>query len=120
LIALFRREPGSDAVRKKLRSAVISAVNYSEVLKKTVERGGSAETAEAFVRHLSLPVVAFDREIAVMSANLYPLTKAHGMSFADRACLALGVQRNAEVLTTERRMGDVALDIKVTVIRGRH
>lgn len=42
------------------------------------------------------------------------------MSFADRACLALGVQRGVKVLTAERRMGLVSLPIKVKLIRHAH
>lgn len=42
------------------------------------------------------------------------------MSFADRACLALGLQRRAVVLTSERKMGLLSLPIKVTVIRNAH
>jgi PIN domain nuclease of toxin-antitoxin system len=58
-----------------------------------------------------------------MSAELYPQAKQHGLSLADRACLALGVQQNRKVLTSERRMGLVVLPIKVKLIRthdGRH
>ena len=36
LMALLRSEPGADIVAKSLKDAVISAVNYSEILKKTI------------------------------------------------------------------------------------
>ena len=39
------------------------------------------------------------------------------MSFADRACLSLGVMRRATVLTAERKMKLVTLPIKVKLIR---
>jgi PIN domain nuclease of toxin-antitoxin system len=42
------------------------------------------------------------------------------MSFADRACLALGIQRRAVVLTSERKMGILTLPIKVKLIRNAH
>jgi PIN domain nuclease of toxin-antitoxin system len=35
LMALLRSEPGADQVAKSLKDSVISAVNYSEILKKT-------------------------------------------------------------------------------------
>jgi PIN domain nuclease of toxin-antitoxin system len=44
----------------------------------------------------------------------------YGMSFADRACLSLGVLRRVTVLTAERKMGLLTLPIKVTVIRNAH
>ena len=120
LIAVLRREPGADIVRKRLNGALISAVNYSEVLKKTIEVGGVPGLVQAYVQNISLEIVAFDEEQAAASAALYPKTKPHGMSFADRACLALGIKQGADVFTTERKMGLVELPIKVKLIRGQH
>lgn len=42
------------------------------------------------------------------------------MSFADRACLALGIARGLTVLTTDRKMGLLKLPITVKVIRNAH
>lgn len=120
VIAVLRSEPGADMVLSALSDAVISAVNYSEVLKKTIERGGASYTAASFIRGLSIAVIPFDEALAQASAALYLQTKQHGLSFADRACLALGVQRNCKVLTSERRMGLVVLPIKVKLIRNAH
>jgi ribonuclease VapC len=80
-------------------------------------RGG---TVAAFIRSLSVAIIPFDEQLAVTSAGLYLQTKEHGMSFADRACLALGIQRRAVVLTSERKIGLLKLPIKVTVIRNAH
>jgi PIN domain nuclease of toxin-antitoxin system len=120
LIALLRREPGADIVRKRLADALISAVNYSEVLKKTIEVGGVPGLVQTYVQNISLKIAPFDEEQAAASAALYHKTKPHGMSFADRACLALGVKQGADVMTTDRKMGLVDLPIKVKVIRGQH
>lgn len=120
LIALLRNEPGAEMVSRKLSGAIISAVNYSKILKKTIERGGEAEPVSLFVRGLAVEIVPFDEHLAAGAAELYPQTKVHGMSFADRACLALGVHRKITVLTAERKMALVPLPIKVTVIRNAH
>lgn len=120
LIAVLRSEPGADLVRQHLPEAIISAVNYSEILKKTVERGGSSDLARAFIRNISLKIVSFDEVQAVASAALYEATKPHGLSFADRACLALGVASGLPVLTTDRSMALPKLPIKVRVIREKH
>jgi PIN domain nuclease of toxin-antitoxin system len=120
LIALLRQEPGADIVRKRLADAMISAVNYSEVLKKTIEIGGLPGLVQVYVQNISLRIVPFDEDQAAASATLYPQTKPLGMSFADRACLALGLKEGGDVLTTERKMGLVELPIKVMVIRGKH
>jgi ribonuclease VapC len=120
VIALLRSEPGFDVVQNAIADSLITAVNYSEVLKKTIERGGTGDAAASFVRGLSIAIVPFDENLAAVSAALYLQTKEHGLSLADRACLALGIQRNCKVLTSERRMALPTLSIKVRLIRNAH
>jgi PIN domain nuclease of toxin-antitoxin system len=123
LLAVLNVEPGAEIVEKSLADAVISAVNYSEVLKKTIERCQSPDRVVALINGWPIPVIPFDETLAAVSAGLYPQTKEHGLSFADRTCLALGIQRNCKVLTSERRMALPSLSIKVKLIRnhdGRH
>jgi ribonuclease VapC len=120
LLAFLRCEPGADIVDAALNDAVISAVNYSEILKKTIERGGSVEATAEFIRGLTVAIIPFDDAHAAAAAELYPQAKPHGMSFADRACLSLGVLRRSSVFTAERKMKLVTLPIKVKLIRNAH
>jgi ribonuclease VapC len=121
VLAIVNAEPGADLVRASLAGAIMSAVNYSEVLKKTVEHGGAGEAAAAFVRGLSIAVIPFDEAQAAVSADLYLQTKQHGLSLADRACLALGIQRGCTVFTADSKWKRVSLSsIKVKVIRNAH
>jgi PIN domain nuclease of toxin-antitoxin system len=99
---------------------MISAVNYSEVLKKTVERGGPIEIAVARIEALPISIIPFDERQAAGCAELYPDGKPYGMSFADRACLSLGIMRRHTVLTAEKKMRLLTLPIKVTLIRNDH
>jgi ribonuclease VapC len=120
LLAVLNAEAGADIVLAALSDAAISAVNYSEVLKKTVERNAPTEAVLAFMNGWPIEIVSFDEDLAASSAALYPVTKQHGLSFADRACLALGIQRKSKVLTSERRMALPTLSIKVKLIRNAH
>jgi len=120
LIAFLRGEPGAEVVRERLVGSIISAMNYSEVLKKTIEVGGSADVVRAHVGSLPIRIDSFSASQAVATASLYPLAKPHGLSFADRACLALGIQENAEVLTTEKNMAKTDMPVRVMLIRGNH
>jgi ribonuclease VapC len=120
LLAFLGSEPGADVVDAALGDAVISAVNYSEILKKAIERGGSAETTSEIIHGLSVAIIPFDEAHAAAAAGLYPHAKPHGMSFADRACLSLGVMRGNTVLTAEKKMRLVTLPIKVKLIRNAH
>ena len=120
LLAVMNSEPGADIVRASLVGALMSAVNYSEVMKKTIERNVAVEKLHSLVRSASLDIIPFDVKLAEVCAELYPQGKPHGMSMADRACLALGMQRKCKVLTAEKRMGLVTLPIKVRLIRNAH
>jgi ribonuclease VapC len=120
LIAFLRNEPGADVVRKRVSGAFISTMNYSEVLKKTIEVGGSPDAVRTHVSALPITIVPFDVDQAVSTAALYPVVKPLGLSFADRACLNLGIRFDAVVLTTEKSMARTSAPVKVRLIRGEH
>jgi PIN domain nuclease of toxin-antitoxin system len=49
---------------------------------------------------------------------LEPLTRAKGLSLADRACLVLALRRNEFVVTADRPWGDLPeLGIEIELIR---
>jgi len=120
MIAFLRNEPGADVVRKRISGALISTMNYSEVLKKTIEVGGSPDAVRTHVSALPITIVPFDVDQAVSTASLYPMVKPQGLSFADRACLNLGIRFGALVLTTEKGMAQTSAPVKVHLIRGEH
>lgn len=117
LLAVLRREPGRELVEPLLVGAIVSAVNYSEVIKKSVEAGAKAGDARAVLRLMELLVVPFDEPQAAKAGAIYEQTRVKGLSFADRACLALGLLRRCPILTTERKFAEVDLQIEVRVIR---
>ena len=120
VIAVLNSEPGAELVLGVLAGSVISSVNYSEVLKKTIEQCQEIRRVAALLQGYRVEIIPFDEALAAASATLFLETKQHGLSFADRACLALGVQRNCRVFTSEKRMGLVSLPIKVKLIRNAH
>jgi ribonuclease VapC len=100
-----------------LKGGMISAVNYSEVLKKVIENGGELAKTRLILASFTLVIVPFDEPMAAKAAELWPVTKPLGLSFADRACLALGLARKAQVLTADARLAGADLPVKVKVIR---
>ncbi|GAX35780.1 putative PilT protein [Nodularia sp. NIES-3585] len=46
-----------------------------------------------------------------------PATKSIGLSFSDRACLALGIFLNQPVLTTDRLLGSLSVGREIRVVR---
>lgn len=118
LLAVLRKEPGGEIVEPMLLGAAVSAVNYSEVIKKSVEAGGYAGETHALLRLMDLVVVSFDEPQAVAAGELFIQTRVKGLSFADRACLSLGIRRRCPVVTAEKKFAEVGLPLEVRLIRG--
>ncbi|MEC4818632.1 MAG: type II toxin-antitoxin system VapC family toxin [Scytonema sp. PMC 1069.18] len=117
LLAFLGGEPGSDKVEEVLSSALISTVNLSEVIAKLLERGVPEDEVLRVMGYLDCEVVDFTSERAWSTARLRPLTRTQGLSLGDRACLALAIERNAPVMTTDRAWSSLGLGIEINVIR---
>jgi ribonuclease VapC len=117
LLAVLLQERGADVVEERVNGAALSTVNYSEVLKKAVEKGGTLEEAASVVRSLGLEIIPFEEWNAADTARLYPSTKSKGLSFADRACLSLAIELDAPLYTADQRLADVDVAIDIVLIR---
>jgi ribonuclease VapC len=117
LMAVLREEPGAAAVEAVLDNAAISTVNLSEVQAKLVERGAPAETAWSWLVDLDLDVVDFDAPQARVAGDLRALTRSHGLSLADRACLALAQVLGAPAMTADRAWSGLEVGIEIRAIR---
>ncbi len=102
VLALLNQEPGHEQVLAVLPTAAIGTVNLTEVISKLCERGVPADAAMEAVQCLGVEIVPHSAEHALRTGELRPITKSFGLSLGDRACLALGRERNATVITAER------------------
>jgi ribonuclease VapC len=118
LLALLNREPESGQVAHVVAGgAAISAVNLSEVVAKLCEGGMPERLIREVLDLLGLEVIAFDGEQAYQSGLLRALTWRAGLSFGDRACLALARILDLPALTTDRAWQDVDVGVTVQVLR---
>jgi ribonuclease VapC len=115
LLALLQDEPGAEDVR--LADALMSSVNLSEVLHKTLEKGASTEGLRVELSLLGLDVVPFDAQHAETTAQLRARTRHLGLSLADRACLALAMERGGTAVTADRTWASLRDGVRVRVIR---
>ena len=99
--------------------ALISAVNLSEVVARLTDRGLSEEAIGRSIGLLGVPCIPFDETAAYSAGMLRPASRAAGLSFGDRACLALGRERNLPVLTADRAWSglDLGPGIEVVLLR---
>lgn len=117
LLTFLLAEEGSDAVAGRLRHAAMSAVNYTETLTRSLDRGKQLGAAAADIARLQLSVVPFDAEQATVAASLRAATRHLGLSLGDRACLALAISRRLPVLTADRAWAGLHLQVEIQVIR---
>ncbi|AFY33772.1 PIN domain-containing protein [Calothrix sp. PCC 7507] len=117
VLALLNQESGSEAISQVIGNAAISAVNLSEVIAKLVEAGIPEEDIRQILFNLNLEVILFNEEQALKAGMMRPATKSMGLSFEDRACLALGIYLNQPVITTDRLWGSLNVGIEIRVVR---
>ena len=117
LLALFLGEPGGTSVAAIIARAAMSAVNLSEVASRLYDRGMNGAEVQLWVRRYEVEVVPFNREDALASAALRPLTRHLGLSLGDCACLALARRLGLPAMTADRAWSQLDLGIPVQVIR---
>jgi len=113
LLGFLQDEPGGDQVEAVLSEAVISSVNWAEVVQKSVAAdvliNGMREDLEA----LGVKILPFTAEEAEIAGQLWLQTRQAGLLLGDRACLSLGIRLQAPVLTADQIW--ITLKLPVTV-----
>jgi len=118
LLALLNAEPGADRVAAAVSAgAIISAVNFSEVVAKLADGGVPAGEARDILLGLGLEVRTFDETQAYLAGSLRSTTRLRGLSLGDRCCLAVGLQEGSTVLTADRGWRGLVPEAKVEIIR---
>ena len=117
VIAYLLDEKGAARVQAALQGGLLSSVNLCEVVSKFAERGEDPERVLKDVLELDLEIVPFSPTHALQAAKLRPLTRHLGLSLGDRACLALGLERRAAVLTADQPWAALTAPHTVEVLR---
>lgn len=118
VLALIKSEAGGNLVGPLVLSSLISTVNFSECLAKMVD-WDPVEPARAYaaLHLLDLNIVDFDTGLARRSGELRAVTRKAGLSFADRACLALAEREGLPAVTADRRWSELDIGIEIRLIR---
>ena len=123
LLAYLRDEPGADAVADAVAGgAAISTVNLGEVFSRVADRGADpARVAQQMTdRGLldgAITVEPFTSADAVEVGRLRPLTRKHGLSLGDRACLALARRLELPAITADSSWSKLDLKLELRQIR---
>jgi len=118
LLALINEESGSEKVKVYLANACMSVINVSEtaaVLHNLI--GFTIEEIESLVHKLIKSVIPFEISDAYQTAFLRKSTKNNGLSFGDRACLALAKQKNLPVITADKMWAQLNIGVEIILVR---
>ena len=118
LIALLQNEKGSEIVGPLVHRAIMSTVNVSEVAKFLMENKTLTKTETATrIKALVSDIIDFDETQAFDSAELIQQTKSLGLSFSDRACIALGLRTGYTIYTSDKKWSQLDCKGKIVQIR---
>ncbi len=117
LLCLLNDEPGADRVLDVLTRCVVGATNLAEVVSKLREKGLSLDEVREALGGLHLDVRPLSPAQALTVGDLRPATKSLGLSLGDRACLALAMDLQAELFTTDRGLARADAGISIVNIQ---
>jgi ribonuclease VapC len=117
IIAVLRQEIGSEVAAELVEYAIVSTVNYAEVVTKLVDWGYSDRIIEESLGEFDLEVVEFDINQALIAGAMRKETRSKGMSLGDRACLALAKTTGRTALTADRAWANLDVGVTIEVIR---
>lgn len=116
VLALLFGEPGAERVKRTLPGALLSAVNFAEIVTKLCERGMPQDQARLAIEAIGVEVVDFGIDQACVTGELRNRTRSAGLSLGDRACLALAQQQNLPAITADTAWAQIP-ELNVVIIR---
>lgn len=117
LLALINKEPGHEQVQRHVGSLVMSAVNLSECAVVLHDIGVPEKQIPLLLNPLLHEVVDFTHQQAYVAARLRKKSKAFGLSFGDRACIALGIERGYPILTADKAWAKLKVAATIQLVR---
>ena len=100
-----------------LNKAVMSSVNWTEVIQKAIARNISIDDLDNELAELGLSFFSFDNQQARIAGSLWQQTKELGLSLGDRACLALAIHLDLPVLTADKIWQQLDIGVSIQLIR---
>jgi ribonuclease VapC len=117
ILAILKNEAIDDSAYSVVPGAVMSAVNVAEVYSKLSELDGISLTRVELLLGLLDRIEPFTAAQAKTCGLLRDATRNQGMSLGDRACIALAMDLDATVYTTDRQWAAATLTCRVKLLR---
>ena len=117
LLAYLQDEPGGERVRSVIARAIMSTVNWTEVIETARDQGVDTRGLREDLASLGLALEPFSADHAETAGRIKERTRRYGLSLGDRACLALGSDRDEPVYTADRAWLDLRVGVEIEAIR---
>ncbi len=117
LLALLNGETGSEVVQEALTDAVVSSINFSEVVTRLALFGMPVNEIHDSLDILGLEIIPFDTTLAYATGELANTTRHLGLSISDRACLALAKKTGRTAVTADKIWSKVNTSAVIKLIR---
>ncbi len=118
LLCLLGDGRGADRVAAVLTRSVIGAANLAEAVATLRGHGLSLDEVHEALGGLDLDVRSLSTAQAMTIGDLHAVGGASGLSLGDRACLALAIELDAAIYTTNPALARAVVAVVVTDIRG--
>jgi|SRR6266516_3669439 len=115
LLALLLAERGGDKVGTVLANSAMTTVNLGEVVGHFARNGAREADIRLVLDPLPIERIAFDEDMAFAAGLLLPATRKAGLSFGDRACLALAARLGVQAVTADRSWLTIAQAVEVEI-----
>ena len=119
VLSYLQDEAGWEQVHEGLSAgcAVISTVNYAEIVGKLLDAGLDEDSIHTVMSNLDLTVEPFDENQAWKTGLFRVKTREFGLSLGDRACLSLASLLKSAVITADRQWDNLAIGLTIVQLR---
>jgi PIN domain nuclease of toxin-antitoxin system len=117
VLAALNKEPGGDLVLTRLGEAVISAVNFAEIVSRLTRTGGDIEHILSDLQQLLPDIRPFNASQALATGLLHSPMRDLGLSFGGRACLGLAISLGVPVLTADPTWSKLDIGVQIELIQ---
>jgi PIN domain nuclease of toxin-antitoxin system len=117
VLAALNKEPGGDLVLTRLDEAVISAVNFAEIVSRLTRTGGDIEHILSDLQQLLPDIRPFNASQALATGLLHSPMRDLGLSFGGRACLGLAISLGVPVLTADPTWSKLDIGVQIELIQ---
>lgn len=117
ILCLLDDRPGAERVAGAITKSVIGTTALAEVVSSLRARGVPLAQIRQALGGLHLDVRPLTASQALVAGDLRPATSSLSLSISQRACLALAIEMQAELLTADPDLASAKVGITIADVR---